>query len=145
MVNNVNVSRFDGLAPTVAGADRKIPGGPLYSPDEVLTLLNDKGVSGLTAWTRKCRDDLQKLAWDLDDVLELLCTCLKGGRFRGAEWCVEKEGGPWAACDAYSIYKREWIKAAHKEMDIEYYIKFAIGKTGQLLLLVSCHNSEDRR
>jgi len=35
----------------------------------------------------------------------------------------------------------EWVATASKEMGVEYFVKFAVGKTGQLLLLVSCHLS----
>ena len=145
MVNTRNVSRFTGALPTSPmNADREIVGGPLYSPAEVLSLLNTRGVEGLKAWTKGCIEDLQKWELDLDDVLELVRLCLHGGQFLGAEWCIQKPGGPWAACDAYRVCRREWVKATFKEMDFEYYIKFAIGKTGQLLLLTSCHPSEDR-
>ncbi|PLY15334.1 MAG: hypothetical protein C0631_07640 [Sedimenticola sp.] len=70
---------------------------------------------------------------------------VQSGRFRGAEWCVQHPNGPWAACDAYSFVRREWLAHAHREMSMEYYIKFAIAKTGKLLLVVSCHPPEDRR
>ena len=55
-----------------------------------------------------------------------------------------KPSGPWAACDAYQLWHNEWVQAAYKEMCFEYYIKFAIGKSGKLLLLVSCHEPQDR-
>lgn len=144
MVNNVNISRFNGTVPDSVDANRAIPGGPLYPHEEVLTLLGEKGCNSLIPWTRKCKDDLQKYSMDTEDAMELVCRCLHNGQFLGSEWCKQNPGGPWAACDAYRVFVRQWVKAADKEMDFEYYIKFAIGKTGLILLLVSCHLSENR-
>ena len=44
-----------------------------------------------------------------------------------------------AACDAYSIRRLEVIPATSKAMPVGYFLKFAIGKTGCLVLMVSCH------
>lgn len=146
MVNNRIVSRYKGSLPQGTGPGaRAIAGGPLYPENEVLTVLDQTNTDNLVLWTGKCRDDLQKYGWDIDDARELLRFALKNGRYRGAEWCVQGSNGPWAACDAYSARRREWIEAAHKELDVEYFVKFAIGQTGALLLLVSCHLSEQRR
>ena len=87
----------------------------------------------------------KKLGFGEDDLPGLIKLAVNRGRFIGAEWCQQNPDGPWAACDSYSVIRREWIDAAYKEMDMEYYIKFAIGKSGRILLLVSCHPSEDRR
>lgn len=145
MVNTTIVSRFTGELPYGEGANRKIQGGPLYPADDVLALLAGAGSQGVTAWTRKCGEDMQKWELDADDLHELIKVALKTGRFRGAEWCEQKPGGPWAACDAYSFMRKEWVSYAHREMDMEYYIKFAIAKTGKVLLVVSCHPPEERR
>lgn len=145
MVRTTIVSRFSGELPHEEGVSRKIPGGPLYPADEVLALLADSGNQAVHAWTRKCGKDMQKWALDTDDLQELIKLALQSGRFRGAEWCEQRPGGPWAACDAYSLVRKEWVEWAHREMDIEYYVKFAIAKTGKVLLVVSCHPPEDRR
>ncbi len=55
-----------------------------------------------------------------------------------SEWCTNGFG-VWAACDAYEVQRREWVKTANKEMNMVYFVKFAIGKTGALVLVVSCH------
>lgn len=145
MVNNSIVSRYKGSLPQSDSPDaRAITGGPLYAPQEVLALLAQDGAN-IVLWTRKCKDDAQKYGFDTDDAKELLRLGVKNGRFRGAEWCKQTPNGPWAACDAYSVVRREWIAHARREMDVEYYIKFAIGQTGTVLLLVSCHLSEQRR
>lgn len=120
---------------------RKIPNGPLYPTDDVLALLNSESIR---AWTKKCITDMEKWAIDSDDLCELTKIALHSGRFLGAEWCVQEPNGPWAACDAYQLIRKEWIPHAHREMDIEYYIKFAINKTGKVLLIVSCHPPEQK-
>lgn len=145
MVNKTIVSRFTGDLPLDEGACRQIAGGPLYPAGEVLTLLAESGAQAVRAWTNKCQKDMQKWSLDTDDLCELMELAVRSGRFRGAEWCVQRPNGPWAACDAYSLVRREWIAYARREMDMEYYIKFAIAKTGRLLLVVSCHPPEDRR
>lgn len=142
MVSATIVSRFSGSLPT--SGSRGIPRGPLYPVEEVLALLDTRGGAGITEWTRKCSSDLQKYAIDRDDVIRIVRLAVRCGRFTGSEWCVQRPDGPWAACDSYSVVRREWNENAYRDMDIEYYVKFAIGKTGQILLLVSCHPSEDR-
>lgn len=144
MVNNRNVSRYQGAPPIIGdSAARKIPGGPLYDITELAVLLS-KGVDVLIPWTRKCAEGLQESALELEDVLEIFRLCVVKGIFLGAEWCKQNPTGPWAACDAYRVYRSEWIQYAHKEMQIEYYLKFAIGMTGVVILMASCHLSENR-
>ena len=138
------VSRYTGSPPLGETASRTIPGGPLYPVGEVLELLEKEGAQ-IIAWTNKCQRDIQKWELDLDDLCQLIELAVSSGRFRGSEWCVQHSNGPWAACDAYSLVRREWIKYARKEVTTEYYIKFAIAKTGELLILASCHPPEDRR
>jgi hypothetical protein len=143
MVNNpINVSAYAGTPPA-DGESRKIQGGPLYGAEAINQILL-RGEESFTAWTRKCKDDLQKYALDGQDVVELIAEALRVGRYRDSEWCRQNSRGPWAACDAYTLTRKEWIPHAHKEFLIEYYIKFAISKTGTLVLLVSCHLPEDR-
>ncbi len=140
MVNNTtNVSVYSGQPPSEAGSKRiHIEDEPLYAVTDVLALL-DAGDEQTVLWTRKCIADVQQLAYEISDVRALLKQALTGGQYLKSEWCVQKPTGPWAACDSYRLQRIEWIEHAHKEMHIEYYVKFAIGKTGKLLLLVSCH------
>lgn len=144
MVNNVkNLSAFLGAPPLSEQADRRIAAGPLYVAADVLALLK-QGDAALIPWTRKCKDDLMRLMLEISDAQALVREALQSGHYRNSEWCVQSPSGPWAACDAYTLRRAEWVQAAHKEMIFEYYIKFAIGKTGKLLLLVSCHEPQDR-
>lgn len=143
MVNNpINVSAYAG-APPADGESRKIHGGPLYEV-EVINQILQRGAAAFTAWTRKCKDDLQNYALDGQDVVELITEALRTGRYWDSEWCVQQPRGPWAACDAYTVTRKEWIPHAHKDFLIEYYIKFAISRAGTLMLLVSCHLPDNR-
>lgn len=144
MVNTKIVSRYTGALPKDSEADLRIPNGPLYLACDILELLTSDGNKAIKAWTKKCIEDLQKWSLDEDNLLELSELALRSGRFIGAQWCQQNPNGPWAACDAYHVTRNEWIVTAHKEMDIEYYIKFAISKTGKILLFASCHPPKDR-
>jgi hypothetical protein len=66
-------------------------------------------------------------------------VALNKGFYTGSEWCKAQPTGPWAACDAYTLSRDEWIEATHSYMHIDYYLKFAISKTGTLLLSASNH------
>lgn len=144
MVNNRIVSRFTGDPPANDGDCRQIADGPLYPAAEVLTLLGKERENALSLWTRKCKSDAQKYGLDLEDLSDLLTEALRDGYYKGSEWCVQRPNGPWAACDVYCLNRSEWIENAHKYMKMEYYLKFAMARSGLLLLLVSCHLSEHR-
>ena len=81
--------------------------------------------------------DVQNLFGGEGDVAELL-TELQPHQYIDSEWCTNGFGA-WAACDAYAVRRREWVSTVKKEMNMEYFVKFAIGKTGALVLVVSCH------
>jgi hypothetical protein len=137
MVKIFVVSKYITDPPKQLGAGRvKIAGGPLYPLSEVQQMLDDDNC--LKEWTEKCRKDVDK--WFEDDrqrVVDLLKS-LKGGDYIDSEWC-ENGRGAVAACDAYSLRVLEVAPATGKTLWIEYFLKFAIAKTGVLVLLVSCH------
>jgi len=145
MVNTLNVSRYTDTPPTSdSDNDRKIEGGPLYPAADVRQLLGQQG-NNLIAWTNKCQDDMQRNSLELADVDELIQACFsRRSYFKGSWWCKQKPGGPWAACDSYQIFVMRWNDSAWKDLEYEYYIKFAIAKTGKVLLTVSCHGPEER-
>ncbi|MCP4701743.1 MAG: hypothetical protein GY862_33525 [Gammaproteobacteria bacterium] len=64
---------------------------------------------------------------------------LKNRDYRNSEWCENGKG--WAACDAYALICDEYIEHVNKIFRMEYFFKFAIGKSGVLLLIVSFHLS----
>ena len=141
MVNTLNVSQYDGSPPPDSeDGDHSIDDGPLYPPSDVLGILG-AGEDAITLWTKNCIRDVQNMSMENADVAALIGTALRQGRYTNSQWCVAKSGGAWAACDAYSVTREEWIGHAHKYMDIEYYVKFAINRSGKLILTVSCHGS----
>jgi hypothetical protein len=63
---------------------------------------------------------------------------LRTNDYIDSEWC-ENGKGAIAACDAYSVRLIEKAPATGQPLQMEYFLKFAISKTGTVLLLVSCH------
>jgi len=143
MVNTIILSRFKGPPPPDLG-NRRIPTGPLYPAQDVLELLARISSEDVIAWTVDCIEDLATWTLDQDDLVELLRIAVTTGRYINSQWCERHPQGPWAACDAYELVRSEYIGHARKEMNIEYYLKFAISKTGALMLVVSCHPPENR-
>lgn len=148
MVNTlINISAYPESIPADAaqeGADLTIRGGPLYESRQVLALVRHDG-GQVEPWTKKCVKDLrEKFSIDHDGAAELVREAITSGNFRNSSWCRGNKETLWAACDAYVLKREEYIRHAHKYMEIEYYVKFAIHQSGKLLLLISCHNPEDR-
>ncbi|MGI2137920.1 hypothetical protein [Shewanella baltica] len=137
MVSSSIASQYSGALPT-SEKNRKIVGQtkPLYSKEDILNILSS---SSVVAWSRGCIEDMQKWEFDQDDIDILTATAVECGKYLGSEWCQPKPEGPWAACDAYRLIRTEWNQHAFKEIDCVYYIKVAIGKTGRIILLASCH------
>ncbi|VWB96583.1 hypothetical protein BPS26883_04671 [Burkholderia pseudomultivorans] len=139
MVNNrTNVGKWQGTPPPEPGEDRKISGGPLYSLDDLEPLL---AAGKVALWTKDCAKDAANLGFDLDDVAALIREAIVHGRYIDSEWCQGKPTGPWAACDAYSLRRTEWNEFARRDLTCDYFVKFAIGKTGNVVITISCHTS----
>jgi hypothetical protein len=136
MVKIVVLSEYSTSPPVELGTGRiKIDGGPLYDLSRVQSLAMG---GGLNTWTDRCDKTIYELfGGDLDAVASLMFA-LQSSNYRDSEWCSNGRNA-WAACDAYSIRRVEWVATVNKEMPIEYFLKFAVSKTGQLVLLVSCH------
>lgn len=134
MVKIIIVSEYSSNPPTESGRV-KIADGPLYDLGLVQALATG---GGLIAWTDRCDKTIYELfGGDLDSVA-LLISVLQPSNYRDSEWGTNGRNA-WAACDAYAIRRVEWVATAGKEMLVEYFLKFAVGKTGQLVLIVSCH------
>ena len=137
MVKIIVVSEYSRNPPTQSGVGRvKIEGGALYELGRVKALLQDD--NALQGWTEKCRKDVRK--WFDDDwekVLNLMKS-IKSTDYIDSEWC-ENGKGALAACDAYRCRVIETAPATGQSILMEYFLKFAISKTGTLLLMVSCH------
>ena len=137
MVKTIVLSEYNRNPPQVLGTGRvKIDGGPLYDLERIQDLANGEGQ--LFAWTEKCRKDIRKLFDDNLSLVAELIQCLKPTDYIDSEWC-ENGKGALAACDAYSIRRLEVMPATGTTMPVEYFLKFAVGKTGKLVLTVSCH------
>lgn len=139
----INLSVYIGQPPA-HGIEQKIhTDDPLYEVKHVLDILSG-GDEKTIPWTKKCINYLQNLALDSSGACTLVQDAVTQGKYLNSQWCEQKTNGPWAACDAYRLFRDEWAENAHKYMRFEYYVKFAIGKTGKILLLVSCHPPQQR-
>lgn len=135
MVTFSIVSEYSLNPPTAFGRF-KIPGGPLYDLARIKLLVEDE--NKLLSWTPKCRNDVHKFfSGDLAEVADLIQR-LKPANYRDSEWC-ENGKGSMLACDAYTVQRTEVLPATGKQETFEYFLKFAIGKSGVLVLVVSCH------
>ena len=74
---------------------------------------------------------------DVTEVSDLLLG-LSSRNYIDSEWC-ENGKQAWAACDAYLTQRKEWVERIRKQVSMSFFVKFAIGKTGKVVLLVSCH------
>ena len=135
MVKIFIVSEYS-LNPPEDGQGRvKIAKGPLYDLARVQRLAT---AGGLNTWTDRCDKAVYELfSGDLEAVAGLFGH-LRPADYRDSEWCTNGRNA-LAACDAYALRRLEWVASAGREMGVEYFVKFAVGKAGQLVLLVSCH------
>lgn len=133
MVSFNIVSEYSG--PSQPAGGKKID-GPLYDLEQIVRIAGDG--DGIRLWTRKCVLDVANLEWDTSNVAELLRELRQDTHYKDSEWC-ENGKGAWAASDAYVITRSEWIPTAKKAMSITYFAKFALAKTGAVVLTVSCH------
>lgn len=137
MVNLIIVSEYSRNPPVELREERIKIAGPLYELDRVKALAGDDGCN-LSTWTRRCTQDVNKWFDDDFEVLADMFSSLREKDYRGSEWCTNG-GRAIAACDAYLCHRVEASPSTGKRVSMEYYLKFAISKTGSLLLLVSCH------
>lgn len=119
------------------GSSCKISGGPLYK-NEILDVINS---AKIVVGTRKCQKDLMALSKDEEDLRGIIENAVENGRFHQSEWCELSSPNTWAACDSYKWVENCWIEAANKEMDCHFYIKFCIGKAGNVVITASYHTS----
>ena len=135
MVKIFIVSEYS-LNPPEDGQGRvKIAKGPLYDLARVQRLAT---AGGLNTWTDRCDKAVYELfSGDLEAVAGLLGH-LRPADYRDSEWCTNGRNA-LAACDAYALRRLEWVASAGRERGVEECVKFAVGKAGQLVLLVSCH------
>ncbi len=136
MVTFYILSEYSQDPPTESG--RAKIAGPLYDLERVWALAQGEG--NVNALTRKCRSDVDKFFdGDYAEVAALI-QATKARDYLDSEWC-ENGSGAIAACDAYTVRRTEVVAATGKRETFEYFLKFAIGKAGNLVLVVSCHTS----
>lgn len=134
MVTSKNLSAYEGEPPG-DGESRKITGGPLYGLTDIQAVAGVPGA--VNFWTAKCRRDAANLMLDTADVGAMLQE-LTERDYRDSEWC-DNGNAASAACDAYALRRIEYVETAGKSFRMEYFLKFALSKTGKLVLMVSCH------
>lgn len=124
---------------TQMGLRLKIASGqPLYALERVQALAGDG--QQIKAVTQKCLQNIETLfGGEYDDVADLI-RAVRLSDYRDSEWC-ECSRGSVAACDAYVVQRVELLSGSGHQVTVAYYLKLAIGKTGQLVLMVSCHLS----
>jgi hypothetical protein len=118
-------------------------GGPLINLGSLQTLLcsgNFDMEQQLWLATDKCRKDLRKEQWSVDDVLQMLVNMDPVEDYDKSEWC-QVAGGRMAACDVYATR----YDAAHRRrhpQGLPVYLKFSIDENDVVTIaLVSCHAS----
>ncbi len=133
------ISEYSQDPPTQSDQRLKIVlGRPLYELARVQALAANS--DHIKAVTQKCLQDIETLfAGEYDDVASLI-RGIHPNDYRDSEWC-ESGRGSVAACDAYVVRRVEENPSSGQQMSVTYFLKFAIGKTGQLVLMVSCHLS----
>lgn len=120
--------------------ERKIPcESSLYE----LTKVKELSADGLLRTvTENCDKDLAALGLSLyGDVAEMLGR-LEESDYYQSEWCrssSRKGKGAWLKCDVYKTIKSIYNTHTCKEDHYDYYLKFSMGPTGKVLLIVSCH------
>ncbi len=138
MVDFNNISAYDSPPPDdmSSNKDRAIRRlGPIYDLDEIKLAAKQR----IFPATRKCSEDIQRLGFDLGDVCDLIQKLSKSD-YRKSMWCTTSgNGANVVACDDYRIEIRHLNASEFKLEMVEYYLKFGLGKKGNLLLMVSCH------
>jgi hypothetical protein len=143
MVRRVVLSQYTSDPPDQAGRVKINRAGPIYDLEQVFGLAEEALVQ---LWTRKCIQNVRDLYEtvreeydsDLAMVVDLLKRLRTSGRYQDSEWCENGRGGI-AACDAYEVQRSDYVPAIRQRVQTRYFVKFAVGKTGQVLLLVACH------
>lgn len=129
--------------PRECGRSRRtisVRGSPLIDLLALQECVRTGGLQPDDVWvaTRKAQRDLENLRWTLGDLLDCL-LCLQAEDHRGSEWCRDQLG-TWHPCDAYAVRYDDVQKCRMNRSDINYYLKFSVGRCGTLrLVFLSCH------
>jgi hypothetical protein len=139
MINNQNVSKYNGKPPVSSNADGIIYGGPLYAADEILPLCKEHS---LFLWPNAALDARK---WNLQpaELCSLIIKAVNEGNYLNSQWCIPSPKGPWAACDGYSVYTTRYMITKQAVVETQIYFKFAINKKGTGLLVISNHPEDE--
>ena len=138
MVNNNKNKPPVGDNPS--NEERKIPcAGALFDLSKVKEL-SAEGM--LRTVTEKCDMHLAEMGLSLyGDVAEMIVRLVEGDYYE-SQWCKSsstKAKGVWLKCDVYKTTKSIYNKHTCKDDHYDYYLKFSMGPTGKVILIVSCH------
>ncbi|GJL81858.1 MAG: hypothetical protein DHS20C01_14920 [marine bacterium B5-7] len=114
--------------------DRQLD-GPLYSLERLIAVANNKKAYIVND---RAIQDIENLGWDNSDVCRLVCH-LEDKHYHGSERC-QTSNQMSVDCDAYVIERIETTEFGNS-ICARYYLKLALTKSGNLLLIVSCHLS----
>lgn len=149
MVTYTIISRYDELGDLDSlNTDLEKPeliikrDNPLYDPTEILTKLDDPSFKLYTA-TDKSRKQLNfqlniNIPGDLSKLKSYIRLALTEGRYLNSQWCHTK-GIAWAACDSYVFKHSEYNEYSYSLNTCDIYLKIALNKKGQALLIISAH------
>lgn len=111
--------------------------GPRYDLAAVQRLVASG--DAIRPMTERVNDDLEDLAWDVDDVAMLL-QALTDADYHASEW-VQVSHRMVVDADAYVI-EYDHTTERRRRLAQRYYIKFGFANNSLLLLLVSCHEEQ---
>lgn len=129
----VNYWPTQPVEPSLTGDQRVIGRNPIYILDALKTRIASP--ADVVLATRDCRHDVAAaLMWTTDDVHRTLMQ-LRESEYVNSQWC-QTGSRYWCPSDAYVV---NHCKTGHEGQFHDVYLKFGLGATGKLLLVVSCH------
>lgn len=138
-------SEYDDAPPAELGWEGRINiPGPIYPLERVVALAQE--ASRVNLWTRGSIQRAQALhgtsaiqfGSDTEYIASLLVELGVNGIYLKSEWCDNGKNAV-AACDSYQLVRREWAAGLGKFISVKYYLKFALSRAGNLILVVSNH------
>lgn len=115
--------------------DRKILGGPIFSIEDIRGWVSAARITIM----QNAESDVEYLEWTEEEVA-LAIRSLKGGDYRGSEWCQVGRGTNWLVdCDVYKIALNNDFER-HVSAP-QYYLKFTEKERNGVLnvVMVRCH------
>lgn len=124
--------RPDGLE-RATDNEREIGNGPIFKLGVLQRWLTPQRIHAITG---RCVAHLDQLRWDAGDVCGALKYLAKN-HYRKSVWC--RAGKLWLPCDDYVL--RSYNDGMMRTVRPDIYLKFSVADSGQMLYLVSCHDS----